>query len=58
MKRGGKVSGRVHSTEYKRSLIPEGSLEVPIEDTFAYDEKINYDLLMLKTIRGLPVLKM
>ena len=42
MKRGGKVSGHLHSTEYNRSPIP-GGLEVPIEVTFTND-KINHDL--------------
>ena len=50
MKRGGKVSGRVHTTEYKRSPIPEESLEVPIEDTFAYDNKINHDLSKIEPL--------
>ena len=50
MKRGGKVSGRVHSAEYKRCPIPEGGLEVPIEFTFACDDKINHDLSKIKSL--------
>ena len=37
MKRGGKVSGRVYSTRYVRSPIPEG-LEVPVEVTFTCED--------------------
>ena len=50
IKRGGKVSGPIHSTEYKRSPIPEGGLEVPIEVTFACDDKINHDLIKIKSL--------
>ena len=41
MKRDGKLCGRVHSTEYKRSPFPEGGLKVLIEVTIACDDKIN-----------------
>ena len=43
MKRGGKASGRVYSTRYVRSPIPERGLEVPVEVTFIYegDEKLS-----------------
>ena len=32
------------------SPIPEGRLEVPIEDAFAYDVKINHDLSKIKSL--------
>ena len=44
------LSGRVYSTEYKRSPIPEGRLEVQIEVTFASDDKVNHDPSKIKSL--------
>ena len=60
MKRVGKVSGRVYSTRYVRSLIPEGGVEVPVEVTFTYedDEKINkIESLIMENYDGFDKVK-
>ena len=54
-KRGGKISGCVHSTEYKRSPIPEG-LELPLVVSFVVMISAKSNLLLLKSMRGLTVL--
>ena len=60
MKRGGKVSGRVYSTRYLRSPIPEGGLEVPVEVTFTYedDEKLSkIKCLIMENYDGFDMIK-
>ena len=50
IKRGGKVSGLVHSTEYKRFHSPEEGLKVLIEVTFVCDDRITHDLIKIKSL--------
>ena len=38
MQRGGGLSGRILSTRYKRSAIPEGGLEIPISLKFQHPD--------------------